>query len=308
MSGTPASLVNRALDQLGRPELALGELEEGTEGAKPALRAYGPAVRQLHRVAHWDFARKQAPLLMLGDATGQTPNVGKKVLAPFCYEYALPIDCMKMRFVPWNSNPQQPNPPIMTGLGQQPLNAVRLRPAPFLLSLDYNYPVETGNAIVAQGIPDWANCTGTGPQQRTVILTNVPPQPQTNAPVVMPCAVYTCLVVYPSQWDSLFEQALVNYLVQLLAMALVKGTIAEKRAVRDDAIKIAKGMIEEARATNANESGYPQTTSHTPDWISARNQGGGNYGGWGGSYDGYSGPGILWGGYDSVAWSDGSVY
>ena len=49
MGSSPASVVNRALDMIGRPDLVVGELGEGTEAAKPALRAYAPAMRQMLR-------------------------------------------------------------------------------------------------------------------------------------------------------------------------------------------------------------------------------------------------------------------
>lgn len=302
---SPATIVNRALDQIGRSDLTIGELGEGTEGAKPALRAYGPAMRQLLRAAHWGFARKMAPLTLLGDATGQTPNVSTTVQAPWSYCYEYPIDCLKARFLPWNSNPVQPNPPLMTGITQPPLSSVRLQPAPFLVSLDYNYPVVIGQPATWDQVPEWWTTSGEGPVQRTVILTNVPPQPQGTDPTIYPSLVYTCLVIYPSQWDALFEEAMVNYLAQKLAMSLCSD---KKWAlqVRDEAIKVATAMIGEARATNANESGFPLTTDHTPDFIRIRNSGGGSY--WGGGGAGWDGIGYLGYGWDSCAFSNGAVY
>ena len=312
MGSNPASIVNRALDLIGRSDLVVGELGEGTEAAKPALRAYGPAVRQLLRAAHWSFARKQFPLTLLADATGQTTGVGTAVQAPWTYEYAWPTDCIKARFLPWNSNPIQPTPPIMTNITSPPLNAVRLVPAPFLVALDYQYPVQEGCYVQWPDLPDWADTPGEGPTQRTVIFTNVPPQPQgSSAPTTFPSLVYTALVVYPSQWDALFEEALVQYLAQKLAMPLI---IDKKfaRVVRHDAIKAAKGMIMEARAVNANESGFPQTISRIAEWSRVRNAAGGYWWGNGGVNFGagpnYSGPGCLYGGWDSLGWADGSVY
>lgn len=303
---TPADIVNRALDAIGRSDLIIGDLQEGTEAAKPALRAYGPAMRQLTRAAHWAFARKQAPLTLLADATGQTTGVGTAVPAPWTYEYEQPIDCLKVRYLPWNSNPIAPNPPTMTGLGQPPLNAVRLRPAPFLLTSDYNYPVVIGQPASWPEVPQWWGTEGEGPVQRNVILTNVPPQPQGDSPTIYPSLVYTALMIYPSQWDDLFSEALVAYLGQKLALPLAKND-KFGLAVRAELIKTAKQAITEARLTSANESGYPQTTDHLPDWIRGRNAGGGNYGGFGG-FDGWNGPGGLWGGFDSCGFSDGSVY
>lgn len=304
---SPATVVNRSLDLIGRSDLIIGEMQEGTEAAQPALRAYGPAMRQLLRAANWGFARKMAPMTLLADATGQTPNVSTIVQAPWTYAYEYPIDCMKVRFLPWNSNPVQPNPPIVTGLGQPPLNAIRLQPAPFLISLDSNYPVVIGQPATWDQGPEWWTTSGEGPVQRTVILTNVAPQPQSDGSIIYPSVVYTCLVIYPSQWDSLFEEAMVNYLAQKLCMSLCQD---KKWALQLQAmtIKVAKDIISEARAVNANESGAPQTIARTAEWIRGRNAGGGNYWGGGGCYDAYSGPGILYGGFDSLGWSDGSVY
>ena len=309
MGSSPASIVNRALDLIGRSDLVVGEIGEGTEAAKPALRAYGPAMRQLLRAAHWDFARRQAPMTLLADATGQTTGVGTVVQAPWTYVYALPPDSLKVRFLPWNSNPVQPNPPIMTAINQPPLNCVRLVPAPFLVGLDSTYPVQEGCSLTWDDLPDWANTPGEGPTQRTVIYTNVPPQPQGAAiPTIYPSLVYTALVVYPSQWDALFEEALVNYMAQKLAMPLVQ----DKKfalAVRAHAIDATKNMLMEARAVNANESGAPQSIAREASWIRARNRGGGNYWGGGGVYDGnYGGPGCLYNSFDAIGFSDGSIF
>ena len=259
-ASTPADLVNRSLDAIGRSDLIIGDIEEGTEAAKPALRQYGPALRQLLRAAHWGFARKQAPMTLLADATGQTPNVGTVVPAPWTYEYEYPIDCVKARFVPWNSNPIQPNPPLMTGLQQPPLNAVRLKPAPFLITTDYNYPVVVGQPASWAQYPTWWLNEGLGPIQRNVILTNVPPTPQTPNPTIFPSLVYTALIVIPSQWDDLFGEGMVAFLAQKLALPLARPNerpLALK--IRDEQIAIAKSAISEARAMSANESGYPQT-------------------------------------------------
>lgn len=304
----PADIVNRSLDILGRSDLAIGDLSEGTEAAKPALRAYGPAMRQLLRACHWGFARKQYPLELIADATGQTAGVDTNVQAPWTYEYAYPADCLKARFLPWNSNPVAADPPTMTGLNQPPLNAIRLIPAPFLIGLDWQHPLQEGCYTTWDDLPAWAVTPGEGPTQRTVIYTNVPPQPQgASSPTIYPSLVYTALVVYPTQWDALFEEALVQFLAQKLAMALIPDKKLA-RVVRDDATKLTKGMITEARAVNANESGAPQTISRMAEWSRARNAGGGNWWGNGGSDFGYCGPGSIWNGWDQLAFSDGSVY
>jgi hypothetical protein len=297
MTSLPAEIVNRAFDQIARTDLILGDLEEGTKGAEPALRAYGPALRQLLRTAPWGFARKHAPLNLLADVTGQTKNVGTLVPVPWAYSYELPVDCMKARFVPWNSVPVPTTPPTMTGLGAPNLNAIRLLPAPFLISLDFNYPVMTGAAPPWGQSPQWWETAGEGPTQRTVILTNVQ-----NA-----WLVYTALVLYPSQWNSLFEEAFVAMLTAKLAMPLAKDPKLGM-AIQARAIAAAKSMIAEARATDASEGSFPQTIEHVPDFIRIRGAGGTRWfgGPWGAG--GFSGPGMLYGGWDSVSFGDGSVF
>ena len=243
---------------------------------------------------------------VVADATGQTPDVGTQVIAPWTYEYEYPIDCVKARFLPWNSNPQQPNPPLMTGLQQPPLNAVRLVPAPFLVTSDSTYPVTTGVPPAWSQYPEWWLTEGSGPVSRSVVLTNVPTQPQSNAATVFPSLVYTALVIYPSQWDDLFGEAMVAFLGQKLALTLCK----DKKlglALRGEMIKTAREAISEARAMSANESGYPQTTDHTPDWIRGRDQGGAGWWG-GGNGGGWSGPGVLGYGWSDAYFADGSVY
>src|SRR6202000_3037529 len=96
----------------------------------------------------------------------------------------------------------------------------------------------------------WWGTTGTGPQQRTVINTNVPPQPQGTNPTIYPSLVYTALVIYPSQWDSLFEEALVQYIAQKIALPLS----TDKKfglALRNSSIAAVKEIISAARSPNA---------------------------------------------------------
>ena len=100
MSNLIADVVNQVLDAAG-VDFTISDLEEGTLPAQKVLRAYGQCRDQLLRSANWAFARKEMHLTMLADATGQTPNVSTMTVLPWVYEYALPDDCMKARFVPW---------------------------------------------------------------------------------------------------------------------------------------------------------------------------------------------------------------
>lgn len=294
-----ADIVNRAMDMVGRRDLIIGDIEEGTEGAQVALRLYTPCLEQLLRAAHWAFARKAASLTMLADATGQTAGVGTTVIAPWVYEYAWPIDALQMRFVPQNYlNPNQtiagnislPTAPLTT-VSQPPFGTgMRLIPAPFLVSSDTNYNVDPNS--------NWADLQGLSPVSRTVVLTNV------NQAV----AIYTALMIYPSEWDALFEQAMVNLLTTRMALPLAKDQ-KFGLAVQDRADKALMGALTSARAASANESGFPQTIDNIPDFIRTRRSGGG----WGlnggfGAGLGYDGPGCLWGGFGGLSLGNGSVF
>lgn len=296
MSNLVADVINQALDAAAI-DFTIGDPEEGTVPAQKSLRAYGQCRDQLLRAAQWDFARKTAPLTMLGDATGQTPNVGTIVSVPWIYCYAYPTDCMKMRFVPWNplqsapvpvANIQPPNPaaPQTTGGGQAPLTGQRIKPSRFTVATDFNYPPPAGaNTWDVQGV---------SPQGRTVVLSNV----------LQAQAVYTARMIYPSVWDPLFRAALVAYIASEIALPLAK----DKKfglEVRNQQIAIAKQKIVEARLVDGNEGWY--SSDIRVDWMAFRNAGrGGPFNNGGGFGD--SGPGQLWGGWDNCGFSDGSAY
>ena len=299
MANLPTDVAAQALDAIGS-EYVIGDLEEGSREAQVLLRAYLQCLQQLLRGANWDFARKTAPLQLLADATGQTPDVGVLVPSNYVYEYAYPPDCMRVRFVPWNhqwpgsGTPQgnyaiPSNVPIESGLGA-PWFGQRIIPARFVIATDGNYPPPSG-------VITWET-QGLSPQSRTVILTNVK-----NAQ-----CTYTALMLYPSLWDPLFREALVAYLASQVALPLTKDK-ALGRVLRDEQIQIAKQKLEFARQMDGNEA---FTSSDIPvDWMNARYNGGG-WGGYGGAFDG----GLGWGGYgggygggwDACSFSDGSAY
>lgn len=294
-------IVNRALDACGS-ELALGSLQSGTREAQVALRAYGPCMSQLSRTAHWDCLRKMAPLLLLGDATGQTPNVGTLVQQPWTYVYAYPIDCIKARFVPWNNpatNNNQGPPgnnslgpaPIMTGLATPPLNQRQIRPARFLIGTDTNYPAVQSAPSWDQQL-EWWEVQGISPTSRTVVMTNVKQAE----------LCYTALIPYPNMWDALFQEALVALLASVIALPLNKDKKLGM-ALRTQNIAIARDKIMQARISDGNEGFYNSDLS--TDWIRARSSGGSRlFGGWGTG----DGPGVLGYGFDSCSFADGSAY
>jgi len=263
------------------------------------LRAYTPALYELLRSAHWAFARKQASLTMLADATGQTSGVQTAVIVPWVYEYAYPIDCLKMRFVAWNyQNPNQsvpgnislPTTPITTGGGQTAYSyGMRLTPAPFLEANDPNYTAALNS--------NWESLQGTSPWSSTVILTNVN-QAQ---------AVYTAIVPQCNLWDAMFQQTFVDLLTSRLALALAKDQ-KMGLAVQGAAVQRLKGALDAARAVSANEMSFPQTTDNIPDFIRTRRGWSGGMNECGAFGGNWSGPGTLFGGWDGLALGNGTVY
>lgn len=289
-----ADIVNRALDAAGSVE-TVGDIEDGTNVAEVARRHYMPTLRQLSRAAHWNCLRKQAPLLLLADATGQTQNVGSVVPAPWTYEYALPTDCMKARFVPQNGgylagqapagNIAIPATPLMPGLGQPPVNGLKLIPTRFLVGTDSNYPVQV-NPNAPQDQQPWNNdVQGVSPTDRTVVLSNV------KAATL----VYTGLLVYPTLWDSLFEEAFVAALAAAMALPLSKADKKLGLAMRQQNIAIAVQKVTEARVRDGDEGFF--NSDSTASWIKVRRGGWWN---WNWSALGFAdGPGVWGYGWDS---------
>lgn len=291
MSNLVSDVLNQSLDAAGI-EFTIGDAEEGTREAQVCLRAYGQCRRQLLRAAHWDFARKQGSLLMIADATGQTATVGTQVPIPWTYEYAYPIDALKLRFVPRNNelpnngappgNIAIPATPLMTGLTTAPQSGIRIHPARFTIGIDTNN--------LAPLPPGWWDTQGIAPNARAVVLTNV----------CQAQAIYTADMIYPNMWDAQFRAALVAYIASEIALPLSK----DKKfglTLRGQQIMIAKDKIGAARISDGNEGWF--STDHTPDWMRSRT-GGSRWNSWGPQ----GGPGMMWCGWDSAAFSDGSAY
>lgn len=244
----PTDVVNRALDECGVDEI--GDLQDGSKAARAALRIYTPTLRQLLSAAHWNFARKQAPLVLMADVYGQQ-IANTDVPQPWTYMYDWPVDCVHARFVPMTTNQ------IDTTLGISPQPAWAA-PQPFLVtSANRPNPVD-GN---------WYLIEGHDPDQTKVILCN-----QIGVQLV-----YTGLMQYPDAWDALFEQAMVAALCARLAMPLVTDK-SLARSIRSDNVAIARQCLDAARIRDGNE-GWT-VADHTPDWIRART-GGAPWGGMG---------------------------
>lgn len=294
----PEDIVNRAMDAAGADN-PIGNMQDGSREANIALRHYGPTLRELLCAAHWNMARKQEPLVLLADATGSTQNVGTIVPAPWSYEYALPTDCIRARFVPLNNGAQSSGVPTgnivppnsnspLFGAGNTPAsNQTRLVPTRFLIATDPNYAPQITQG---PGGTEWWEMQGISPANRTVVLTNV-------KSAVM---IYTCLQIYPSLWDALFEGAFVAALAEKMALPISRdkkfGAQMQQRCMAT-AIR----HIKEARVSDGNESW--STTDNIPDWIRMRSSGGGA------SLGGTIGDGGGYGcGWSSYFFSNGSAF
>ena len=286
---TPTAVANQALDQAGI-DMFLGDLSEGTRPAQVCLRAYTECLKQLIRAVLWDWARRDAPLQMVADASGQTANVGTMVPSGFLYSYNMPTDCAKVRFIPGNYRGQfSPVPagnivPVDSGapLTSAPVQVnapVPLMPTRFLITSDPNY------------IPEGASnqLPGISPIGQTLILSNV----------YMARCIYTFEGFFPNLWDALFREAMVAYLASKIAFPLHDDKKLG-RAVRADNIEIAKRAVNQAAVTNGNESWA--SSDLTVDWMRFRNSGGWG-GNWGNNWG--AGPGYLFGGVDPIGWGGG---
>jgi hypothetical protein len=304
MANTVTDVANQVLDCIAL-NTELGDIEQGGRVGNVMLRSYAQCREQLLRAAPWTFARKQEPLLLLADATGQTPSVGSKVPGTqFCYEYGYPVDCSRIRYIPWNPflNPGAPSTnivpvnssaPTMPGLAQQPGLGTRIVPSRFLVTNDPNYASQPGSSA--------GQVQGQSPQGNTVILSNVP----------QASCVYTFNALYPTIWDHLFRAALVAYWASEVALPLwVEKDKKFGMEIRNQQIQIAKQKINEARVADGNE--MTASSDIRVDWIGARNTGGSGAFSWGiGNIAGNDGGGYgYWGAgwAGSCGFSDGSAY
>lgn len=302
MANTPTDIARQSLDAIAI-DYELGDIEQGGRVANVTLRAYGECRKKLLRAVPWAFARKQVPLVLLADATGNTPNVLTTTPgSQFIYEYAYPIDIARIRYIPWNPVLNSPPPagniaipatPTMTALTQPPFLGQPVRPSRYLVTNDPN--------IVPQNNANFLEVQGQSPQGSTVILSNVQ-----NA-----TCVYTFDALYPSVWDHLFRDAMVAVLASEIALPLwVEKDRKFGLQLRDDQIKLAREKIVQARIADGNE--MVVSTDHIPDWINARNSGGAWGAGNGGP--GTVGPGIgdfgCWGNgwAGSMAFCNGSAF
>jgi hypothetical protein len=196
---------------------------------------YQPKIDDLHRAAHWNFARFQAPLTLLKAALGTPENpTGTTTLIPplpWRYSYAYPSDCLKARYIL----------PVVPTTGVQ---------VPFTTADNMVMPGYSDNVSVKFVV---ATDTDTLGNRVRVILTNLS----------QATLVYTSRITDPNLWDPSFVQAATSYLGAWFVNALARNA-----ALHKDQMTIAMQIINKARASDGNEG--PITQDHLPDWIKTR--------------------------------------
>ena len=257
MTGTQNQLgvVNLSLLAIGaRAQVSSINPSDGSTAGDACSQLYQFVFEALARTARWNCLRKQATLSLLTANQGTPENPLGTTLPvttqqPWLYAYALPPDCLAMRFIV----------PTFPSAGNNPIS-------PALVAAASNLP--NGGQIPYQV----AYSTDSGGNPIQVILTN-----QTQAQ-----AVYTVNTSNPAIWDSQFTAAYVAamgvYLVPALAGNIPLGQMA---------MKTANDLIAQARTADGNESVVSQ--NRNADWITARRGDTGSaWNGSGGLYADYS--------------------
>src|SRR5436190_450131 len=143
---------NMAISQIGaRAAVQSINPSDGSQAADACALLFQPTVDAYARAAHWNCLRFQSgtpastfppPLTLLKAAAGTPENPAGTTLAqppqPWLYEYALPVDCLKVRFlVPLLTNPGT-SPPL-TSAGGTMLAAQYCGDAiPFTVAVDFD--------------------------------------------------------------------------------------------------------------------------------------------------------------------------
>lgn len=243
-SATQVSLAKQALLQIGARN-TLVSFQDGTVEATACSVLYTPKFELLARTARWNCLKKQATLSLLMAAQGTPENPSgtsyTQPPTPWLYAYALPSDCLAMRFIV----PSYPNLGVTTPLTTASYVANTAISPQMQIPFDVAYSVDRNNNPIQ------------------IILTN-----QTQAQ-----AVYTVNQPNPVIWDSMFQEAFVQTLAAFLVPALaMNGALLQAAAAAADK------LILQARVADGNEG--VTVADHIPDWIRARNQGSGTFVNW----------------------------
>jgi hypothetical protein len=245
---SPVQLCNLALLQVAaRAQVQSINPSDGTPAGDVCTQLYQPTVDAFARSAHWNCLRFQSgslgstqppPLQLLKAAQGTAEAIANPALTPppqpWLYEYALPPDCLKARFLVPQLTPSASSPPLTSAGGLMLPKRWGNTAIPFTVAVD----------VDAQG------------DELQVLLTDL-----CNAQLV-----YTRRLTNIGLWDSQFLMGAKSALAVWLAPGL-NGSVTMANA----AMGIAKAMLDAARMSDGNEG--PQVQDHQPDWISVRDGG-----------------------------------
>lgn len=192
-----------------------------------------PKLKMLARAAPWNSFRAQVALTQVKavviNGVVQTTNLPPQ---PFQVEYAYPADCLKFRFVRPTLNVTPTTPPLTTAPNQSYPYPKAPDAIPFVVATD----TDANNNPIKVILSDLYQAQG----------------------------VYVRdLTSFPDLWDPMFRGA-----ATALLGAYFINTLQRSKAQLDDAVAIAKSLVEQARAAEANES--IAKIEHTPDWLQAR--------------------------------------
>lgn len=236
----PVDLCNQALDQIAaRANITSINPSDGTVAGDACSRIYQPTVDAFARAAHWNCLRFTAQLTLLKAAAGTPENVNGTTLPvpppPWLYQYALPVDCLKARFLVPQLPQQGTSPPLTTGTSMFLPTRLGAMAIPFTPAVDLD---QDGNEVA-------------------VLLTNL------GAFNGAPWLTYTRRLVNIGLWDSQFymgaKAALASWLV---------NPVNASSAMMGQAMGIAKALLDSARISDGNEG--PQSQDHVAEWIAGR--------------------------------------
>jgi len=236
---TKTEIANRALAAISaRATIANLDLEQSSE-AKQTRLIYDSTRDAMLRSAHWNFAKRTKYLTLLKSAPGtpENPTGGAwndqtMPAPPWLYEYAVPSDCLMVRYItPPPTDVVSPTPPIFTTGLSGPSPIPQLLTKPFELASGLDNTLQPINVVLCN--------------VRTAI------------------ACYTLRVTSEDLWDANFTEAMTYALGARLALPLT-GNVDVQRNISQQAM----GFINAARAGDGNE-GFTQM-NHTPDWLVAR--------------------------------------
>lgn len=269
----PVDLANLALSQIGaRATISSLNPSDGTVAGDACSLLYQPTIDAFSRAAHWNCCRFQVQLSLLKAAAGtpENPNGTTLPVPPigfWLYEYALPEDCLKARYLVPQLVQRGTNPPLTTAGSLFLPWRLRGTALKFQVGVDFD--------------------TSNPPNETAVLYCNLG-----TILTGPPSLVYTRRMVNVGLFDAGFvmgaKAALGTWLV---------NPVNASAAMMQQAMGIAKAMLDQARLNDGNEGINADTINDTgADWIAFR-------------YGGIQRATGLWiAPFDSFAFADGSSY